>query len=126
MVSLGSLVVAIVLLQLTCCNIWDNVLSRLETKHRIVLPQTDQFEMAYKRTLSTYVISVDFNQSSHLKVQLDMEIGGVFRQPIFTTGLDFKYRTLEAVVHSRSKCTIVELPKTLEVSYGNTTYPVTT
>lgn len=67
------------LVGLACCNIWDNILSRLETKHRIVLPEADQFEVAYKRLLSSYVLSVDFDRTSKLHLQLDMEIGGLFR-----------------------------------------------
>lgn len=105
-------------------NLWDNLLSRLETKHRIELPQTDQFEVAYKRLLSSYVVSVHFNQSVGIRTQLDMEIGGVFREPLFTLALNLANRTLEVVMHSRKICTIVQLPNTLEISYRNTTYPI--
>lgn len=30
------------------------------------------------------------------------------------------------MVHSREKCTVVELPKTLEIAYGNQSYPLST
>lgn len=66
------LAIVMLLVQLCSCNIWDNVFSRLLTKHRIVLPEADEFEVAYRRRLSSYVVGVNFNRTSHLEVELNM------------------------------------------------------
>jgi hypothetical protein len=67
-------------------------------------------------------MSVDFEKSQKLLLQLDMAIGDVYRQPIVTAGLNFTNRSLTILLHTRSKCTEIELPKTLEVAYHNNTY----
>lgn len=95
-------------------NLWDNLLSRLETTHHLSLPDSDQFEVGYTRALSSYMLSVEFAKSAHLWVEFSLDITSIYREPILTLGLDFPNLTLTVLGHTRSVCRIVQLPEEFE------------
>lgn len=79
-------------------------------------------EVHYGRTLSTYVISIDYKMHQYVRVQFDMEIA-LFREPI--VALQLQNGTLKVVAHSQmGKCTTIKLPKQLEIVYRNMSVPV--